>query len=83
MGEIMHAMGQSMQVITITHLPQIAARGKNQYRVYKDDSGAQTETYITQLNRQERVVEIASMLSGKDRGEAAIRNAEELLKDVI
>lgn len=82
MGEIMQTMSQSMQVITITHLPQIAARGKNQYRVYKDDSGSQTETFISRLSRQERVEEIASMLSGKDRGEAAIRNAEELLKDM-
>jgi DNA repair protein RecN (Recombination protein N) len=79
MGEIMLEMSKSMQVITITHLPQIAARGNCQYKVFKDDSGARTETYITRLNEKERVEEIASMLSGREKSEAAIRNAEALL----
>lgn len=79
MGEIMFQMSRTMQVITITHLPQIAAKGEHHYRVYKDDSGLQTETYIQQLSSTERVDEIATMLSGKVRGEAAIQNARELL----
>lgn len=79
MGEIMLGMSKNMQVITITHLPQIAARGNCQYKVFKDDSGARTETYITRLNEKERVEEIASMLSGREKSEAAIKNAEALL----
>lgn len=79
MAEIMLKMSQSMQVITITHLPQIAAKGEHHFRVYKDDSGAQTETYIEKLNEEQRINEIAGMLSGKQRGEAAIQNAKELL----
>lgn len=79
MGEIMFQMSRTMQVITITHLPQIAAKGEHHYRVYKDDSGSQTETYIQQLSATERVDEIATMLSGKVKGEAAIQNARELL----
>jgi DNA repair protein RecN (Recombination protein N) len=80
MGEIMLKMGQSMQVITITHLPQIAAKGQHHFRVYKDDSGLQSETYIEKLIEKERINEIANMLSGKKRGEAAIQNAKELLE---
>lgn len=80
MAEIMLKMSQSMQVITITHLPQIAAKGVHHFRVYKDDSGVQTETYIEKLNDEQRINEIAGMLSGKQRGEAAIQNAKELLE---
>ena len=80
MAEIMLKMSQSMQVITITHLPQIAAKGEHHFRVFKDDSGAQTETYIEKLNDEQRINEIAGMLSGKQRGEAAIQNAKELLE---
>lgn len=79
MGEIMQQMSQSMQVISITHLPQIAAKGEHHYRVYKDDSGMQTETLIQKLSEEERINEIATMLSGKVRGEAAMQNARELL----
>jgi DNA repair protein RecN (Recombination protein N) len=81
MGEIMLQMSRTMQVITITHLPQIAAKGEHHFRVYKDDSGQQTETYIQRLSATERVDEIATMLSGKVRGEAAIQNAKELLNN--
>lgn len=81
MGEIMLQMSRTMQVITITHLPQIAAKGEHHFRVYKDDSGQQTETYIQRLSVTERVDEIATMLSGKVRGEAAIQNARELLSN--
>lgn len=79
MGDIMNVMGKSMQVITITHLPQIAAKSVAQYKVYKDDTGMQTETYISKLDENQRISEIAEMLSGKNPTEAAIQNAKELL----
>ena len=79
MGEIMQSMSTDMQVITITHLPQIAAKGAEHYRVYKDDSGISTQTHIQHLNSAERVNELAQMLSGKNITEAALRNAKELL----
>ncbi|MHB9056535.1 MAG: DNA repair protein RecN [Paludibacteraceae bacterium] len=80
MGEIMKKMSESTQVIVITHLPQIAAKGHVHYNVYKDNSGKQTETHIHQLTPAERIQEIASMLSGKTVTEAALMNAKELLK---
>ncbi|OIP82463.1 MAG: DNA repair protein RecN [Porphyromonadaceae bacterium CG2_30_38_12] len=79
MGEIMRDMSNSMQVITITHLPQIAAKSSFQYRVFKDDSGLQTQTYIERLSDEMRVNEIAHMLSGKNISEISILNAKELL----
>ncbi len=79
MGDIMQAMSADMQVITITHLPQIAAKGAQHYRVYKDDSGAQTQTHIERLSANERVNELAQMLSGKKITDAALKNAQELL----
>ena len=79
MGEIMQTMSSEMQVITITHLPQIAAKGVHHYRVYKDDSGEQTQTHIQRLNTEERLDELAQMLSGKNVTDAALLNARELL----
>jgi DNA repair protein RecN (Recombination protein N) len=79
MGEIMQSMSKAMQVITITHLPQIAAKSNQHYRVYKDESGEQTRTFIERLSQEQRVGEIAQMLSGKNPTEAAILNARELL----
>lgn len=79
MGEIMQSMSTDMQVITITHLPQIAAKGAQHYRVYKDESGLQTQTHIQRLTSDERITELAQMLSGKNVTEAALRNAKELL----
>ncbi len=79
MGEIMESMSADMQVITITHLPQIAAKGKQHYRVFKDESGLKTETHIQQLSNDQRLNELAQMLSGKNITEAAIKNARELL----
>lgn len=81
MGEIMQTMSTDMQVITITHLPQIAAKGESHYRVYKDESGAKTHTFIQRLNVNERLTELAQMLSGKNITEAAMKNAEELLSN--
>jgi len=79
MGEIMQTMSAEMQVITITHLPQIAAKGKQHYRVFKDETGLQTQTHIERLSIENRLTELAQMLSGKNITEAALRNAEEML----
>lgn len=79
MGAIMQTMGKDMQVITITHLPQIAARGEQHYKVYKDESGEQAQTFIRHLNQDERVREIAKMLSGDQVTEAALQQAEKLM----
>jgi len=78
-GQIMEKLAENLQVITITHLPQIAAKGQSHYFVYKDDEGATTYTRIKQLNNDERVLEIAKMLSGDKPGESALQNARELL----
>lgn len=79
MGEIMQAMSAGMQVITITHLPQIAAKSSSHYRVYKDDTGDNTQTFIEKLNTEQRINEIAQMLSGKNLSEISVMNAKELL----
>jgi DNA repair protein RecN (Recombination protein N) len=78
-GLIMEHLAQNLQVITITHLPQIASKGNSHYFVYKDDASATTYTRIKQLSEQERVLEIAKMLSGDKPGESALQNARELL----
>jgi len=79
MAAIMHQMSQAMQVITITHLPQIAAKGNQHYKVFKQDQGASTVTQLKQLSEDERIVEIAEMLSGKDISDSAMSHARELL----
>ncbi|MDB4922391.1 DNA repair protein RecN [Mucilaginibacter sp.] len=78
-GQIMEKLASNLQVITITHLPQIASKGQSHYFVYKDDEAATTYTRIKQLNREERILEIAKMLSGDKPGESALQNARELL----
>ncbi len=78
-GQIMERLAENLQVITITHLPQIASKGQNHYFVYKDNEAAVTYTRIRQLSQQERVLEIAKMLSGDKPGESALQNARELL----
>jgi DNA repair protein RecN (Recombination protein N) len=80
-GQIMERLADNLQVISITHLPQIASKGQSHYFVYKDNEGATTYTRIKQLNEQERVVEIAKMLSGDKPGESALQNARELLNN--
>lgn len=81
MADIMHEMGEeSRQVISITHLPQIAARGRAHYMVYKQDNDLETNSHIRRLSDDERVAEIAQMLSGAKLTEAALNNAKELLK---
>jgi DNA repair protein RecN (Recombination protein N) len=69
-----------MQVITISHLPQIAAKGKSQFRVYKEEKNDLAETRIQRLSHEERIMEIAQMLSGAKLTDAAVENAKELLK---
>ncbi|MFI5160758.1 MAG: DNA repair protein RecN [Sphingobacteriales bacterium] len=78
-GIIMERLAQNLQVITITHLPQIASKGNSHYFVYKDDDSATTYTRIKQLDKKERITEIAKMLSGDKPGESALQNARELL----
>lgn len=79
MGQIMLDFGQKMQVIAITHLPQIAAKGKVQYKVYKEDIKDTTTTHLVQLSDAERLDEIARMLSGSTVTDAAVQNAKEML----
>ena len=79
MGNIMKQISERMQVIAITHLPQIAAKGTAHYKVYKTDSEHTTNTHIKQLTPDERIDEIAQMLSGAGVTEAALNNAKQLL----
>ncbi|MFC2136701.1 DNA repair protein RecN [Bacteroidota bacterium] len=79
MGNIIKQMSSSMQVINITHLPQIASKGESHYLVYKIDADQITSTKIKLLNSEERINEIAKMLSGEELTEAALSNARELL----
>lgn len=78
-GNIISSMAKSMQVINITHLPQIACKGSHHFLVYKDQEKETTETRIRLLTSQERITEIAKMLSGEKISEAAITNAKHLL----
>ncbi|WP_158829425.1 DNA repair protein RecN [Mucilaginibacter lacusdianchii] len=78
-GIVMERLSKNLQVITITHLPQIASKGENHYFVYKNNEKEVTYTQIRQLTNDERVIEIAKMLSGDKPGESALQNARELL----
>ena len=81
MADIMQEMGQTeRQVISITHLPQIASKGSHHYRVSKEETTSGTISQMQELNTNERITEIAQMLSGSDVSEAAIANAKQLLK---
>ena len=81
MADIMREMGQTeRQVISITHLPQIASKGSHHYRVSKEETQKGTTSQMQELTQDERIGEIAQMLSGSDVSEAAIQNAKELLK---
>ncbi|MDZ7635283.1 MAG: DNA repair protein RecN [Bacteroidales bacterium] len=79
-GNILSDMGKSMQVINITHLPQVASRGNLHYHVYKEESDHSTITRVRLLSDDERVTEVARLLSGSTITEAAVRNARELLE---
>jgi len=79
-GQILSGMGQYMQVINITHLPQVASRGTRHYHVYKDDTDNSTFTRVKLLSPEERILEVARLLSGSEVTETAMKNARELLK---
>lgn len=79
MGEMMEYLSKHIQVIVITHHPQVAAKGRIHYKVYKQDDDKSTNTYIRQLADDERVEELASMLSGSSVNEAALATAKSLL----
>lgn len=79
MGNLMTMMGEYMQVVSITHLPQIASKGTTHYKVYKEDDEESTVSHIKQLTLEERVMEIAQMLSGTNPSPAAIANAKDLM----
>ncbi|WP_406823583.1 DNA repair protein RecN [Pedobacter sp. KACC 23697] len=78
-GKVIADLGQNMQVISITHLPQIAAKGTSHYFVHKHEDHGKTTTGIRKLKQEERIGVIAEMLSGKNPGASAIENAKELL----
>jgi DNA repair protein RecN (Recombination protein N) len=79
MASIMREMSATRQIIAITHLPQIAALGQTHYKVYKADTDKRTETHIRRLTDEERITEIACMLSGSNPSQEAIANAKQLL----
>ncbi len=79
MGEIMQEMSQFMQVFSITHLPQVAAKGNQHYKVFKQTNDTDTTSELKKLNSEERITEIAEMLSGKDISETALIHAKSLL----
>jgi DNA repair protein RecN (Recombination protein N) len=79
MAEIMQQMSKSMQVFTITHLPQIAAKGDTHFKVFKSVKEDKTVTEMSKLNADERIVEIAQMLGGKEMSSSAIEHAKQLL----
>ena len=80
MARMMSDMGQNgRQVISITHLPQIASKGASHYKVYKEETDCGTKSYMHRLSKEERIEEIAQMLSGSNISEAAMENARQLL----
>ncbi|MBD5355968.1 MAG: DNA repair protein RecN [Bacteroides sp.] len=79
MGEMMRNMGKEMQVVTITHLPQVAAKGNSHFKVYKTDNEERTVSHVRILDTEERIKELAGMLSGSSVNEAALMNARVLL----
>jgi DNA repair protein RecN (Recombination protein N) len=78
-GGVMHEMSQYMQVITISHLPQVAAKGTHHFKVYKETKDQSTYTQLKKLQTEDRILEIAQMLGGEEISETAILHAKELL----
>ncbi len=78
-GNVIASLGKHMQILSITHLPQIAAKGNAHYFVFKNETEHKTTTGIRRLNNEERIIAIAEMLSGKNPGLSALQNAKELL----
>ena len=81
-ADLMIALSSQLQVLTITHLPQIASQGEQHYKVFKGEQNGKTTSNLKMLNYEERVAEIAEMLSGKDFSDSARRHAKELLGDI-
>jgi DNA repair protein RecN (Recombination protein N) len=81
MGSIMAQMSSNIQVVAITHLPQIASKGNQHFKVFKTDTDHHTVSSIVQLGNEERITEIAKMLSGTELTEAALQNARDLMKN--
>jgi len=79
LGDIMRSMGTKLQIISITHLPQVASKAKQHFFVYKDESNDKTFSNIRKLSQQERIVEIAKMLSNDEISSEALKTAEVLL----
>lgn len=79
MGDMMVEMSREMQVMAITHLPQVAAKGDHHFKVYKKDEETRTLTHVMSLDKESRVRELAAMMSGSEVGEAALDNARALL----
>lgn len=79
MGDIMQAMSNSMQIFSITHLPQVASKGDHHFKVYKEDNNNYTQTNMKELSQDERVVELAEMLGGKELSDSAMAHARQLL----
>ncbi len=79
MGDIMLAMSKTMQIFSITHLPQVASKGDHHFKVYKIDENGVTHTRMKQLTVEERIVELAEMLGGKDVSDSALAHARQLL----
>ena len=78
-GDIMKEMSSRMQIFTITHLPQIAAKGESHFKVYKTELENSTTTNLIKLNNQDRIVEIAKMLEGDNISTSAVAHAKQLL----
>lgn len=81
MGAMMRSMGSEMQVLAITHLPQVAAKGHSHFKVYKTDNEERTVSHVRMLDKEERIKELAGMLSGSSVNEAALMNARALLDE--
>ncbi len=79
MGDIMKKMSDTMQIFSVTHLPQVASKGDHHFKVYKEDKDNTTRTRMKELSTDERIVELAEMLGGKDLSDSAIAHARQLL----
>jgi DNA repair protein RecN (Recombination protein N) len=80
-GSHMSKMGDNMQLIAITHLPQVASKGSHHIRVHKSEENNKTKTYLTELTKEERIEEIAKLMSGEKVNAAALQNALNLMEE--
>ena len=78
-GKVMQKMAENMQLLVITHLPQVASKGNYQLKVYKEVVDETTQTNVIELSQQQRLEEIAQMISGSELTDAAINQAKELM----